>query len=64
MIPSTPPPPPPTPPSVPIQPPPSPVSSKPTPSSCSLVQYVQLQRILTTNTHKFASSTPVTTLDS
>lgn len=35
------------------------------PSSCALVQFVQLHRILpTTKTHNFASSTPVTTSDS
>lgn len=43
----------------------SPMSSKQTPSSCGLVQLVQLHRIHPpTNTHKFASSTPVTTSDS
>ncbi|CAF3404982.1 unnamed protein product [Rotaria sp. Silwood1] len=37
----------------------------PTPSSCALVQFVQLHRILpSTKTHNFASSTPVTTSDS
>ncbi len=55
-------------------PPPSPSSSsqtssalstKQTPSSCGLVQLVQLHRIHPpTKTHKFASSTPVTTSDS
>ncbi|CAF1407164.1 unnamed protein product [Adineta ricciae] len=35
------------------------------PSSCGLVQFVQLHRILpTTKAHNFASSTPVTTFDS
>ena len=35
------------------------------PSSCGLVQFVQLHRILpTTKTHNLASSTPVTTFDS
>ncbi len=44
---------------VPSTPPPS------SPSSCALVQFVQLHRILpTTKTHNFASSTPVTTSDS
>ncbi|CAF0775481.1 unnamed protein product [Adineta steineri] len=43
----------------------SPVPTKQTPSSCGLVQFVQLHRIHPpTNTHKFASSTPVTTSDS
>jgi len=37
----------------------------PSPSSCALVQFVQLHRILpSTKTHNFASSTPVTTSDS
>ena len=41
------------------------VSTKQTPSSCGLVQLVQLHRIHPpTKTHKFASSTPVTTSDS
>ena len=40
-------------------------STKQTPSSCGLVQLVQLHRIHPpTKTHKFASSTPVTTSDS
>ncbi|CAF1140966.1 unnamed protein product [Adineta steineri] len=44
---------------VPSTPPPS------SPSSCALVQFVQLHRILPTNkTHNFASTTPVTTSDS
>ncbi|CAF2410941.1 unnamed protein product [Rotaria sp. Silwood2] len=44
---------------IPSTPPPS------TPSSCALVQFVQLHRILPpTKTHNFASSTPVTTSDS
>ncbi|CAF2341083.1 unnamed protein product [Rotaria sp. Silwood2] len=56
VIPSTPPPPPPLSSSVP---------TKQTPSSCGLVQLVQLHRIHPpTKTHKFASSTPVTTSDS
>ncbi|CAF0924708.1 unnamed protein product [Adineta ricciae] len=43
----------------------SPMSAKQPPSSCGLVQLVQLHRIHPpTNTHKFASSTPVTTSDS
>jgi hypothetical protein len=43
----------------------SPVPTKQTPSSCGLVQLVQLHRIHPpTKTHKFASSTPVTTSDS
>ncbi len=41
------------------------LSTKQTPSSCGLVQLVQLHRIHPpTKTHKFASSTPVTTSDS
>jgi hypothetical protein len=51
-------------PSLPVQPS-SPISSKQGPSSCGRVQLVQLHRIHpTTKTHKFASSTPVTTSDS
>ncbi|UJR28328.1 hypothetical protein I4U23_009570 [Adineta vaga] len=43
----------------------SPISAKQAPSSCGLVQLVQLHRIHPpANTHKFASSTPVTTSDS
>ncbi|CAF1319473.1 unnamed protein product [Rotaria sordida] len=55
---------------IPSTPPPSSSSSssiptKQTPSSCGLVQLVQLHRIHPpTKTHKFASSTPVTTFDS
>ncbi len=63
VIPSTPTPPPP-PSSLTVQPS-SPVATKQTPSSCGLVQLVQLHRIHPpTKTHKFASSTPVTTSDS
>ena len=40
-------------------------SSSPTSSTCALVQFVQLHRILPNNkTHSFVSSTPVTPLDS
>ncbi len=61
VIPSTPPPPPTSSSSQPS----SPVPTKQTPSSCGLVQLVQLHRIHPpTKTHKFASSTPVTTSDS
>ncbi|CAF0927794.1 unnamed protein product [Rotaria sp. Silwood1] len=51
---------------IPSTPPPSSsVPTKQTPSSCGLVQLVQLHRIhAPTKTHKFASSTPVTTSDS
>ena len=66
IIPSTPPPPPP--PSsttTSSSQPSSPVPTKQTPSSCGLVQLVQLHRIHPpTKTHKYASSTPVTTSDS
>jgi len=63
IIPSTPPPPPPS--SSSTSQPSSPVPTKQTPSSCGLVQLVQLHRIHPpTKTHKFASSTPVTTSDS
>jgi hypothetical protein len=49
---------------IPSTPPPPPPSSQ-SPSSCALVQFVQLHRILPpTKTHNFASSTPVTTSDS